>query len=235
VRKFLFAIVAAGAAFVLPAKGDLIVGYNFNNNTGNTSNVATGLSSTSLGRYYEDQYGGPSGQYAPLFGGGGGPAAYDGSNYQISYYWGDSGIIHANDDYQYFSVTVAPGYSMNVSSLSFATTTNAPSGGSMFPVVEYSANADFSNPQTMGSFIVNGPNNLWTVHTASADPIINGTGTYYFRIYNTSNLPDFYSWNLDNVDLNGSVASTPEPAGLGLLASMGSILMMSRTRRRTSI
>ncbi|MDB5330744.1 MAG: hypothetical protein JWP03_1895 [Phycisphaerales bacterium] len=115
-------------------------------------------------------------------------------------------------------------------SLSFDTTTNITGGGgSMFPVVEYSNSADFSNFATLGSFTVNGPNTTWYTEVAGDAPITDGTGTYYFRLYNSTNASGSYSWNLDNVSLNGFViAPTPEPVSLSVLVLAAAALMLRR-------
>jgi PEP-CTERM motif len=227
-------IVFTAMGLAAPSGAAVIVDYNFNAPfaPASASTIAPGLTATTFNRLFVDVYGGSL--YTPLYGGA--PTrSDDGSSYQISYHWYPPSFystLPSGPDYQYFNVTVAPGYKLNVDSLSFATTTNITGGGgSMFPVVQYSNSADFSNFVTLGSFTVNGPNDTWYNEVANDAPIVDGVGTYYFRLYNTTNASGSYSWNLDNVNLNGFVVSpTPEPASLSLMGFGAATLILRRRR-----
>lgn len=126
-----------------------------------------------------------------------------------------------------FSVTVDPGFILQLDSISFQATTNLPAGEFMALSVAYADNAAFSDPMTMGSFNI--PNSgSYVNYSASNNPIVGGTGTYTFRIHNAApSIASAISYGLymDSLHLNGSLAAAPVPDGGSLALLTGAALV----------
>jgi autotransporter-associated beta strand protein len=145
----------------------------------------------------------------------------------------------ANDNYYNFQVSVAPGFTLNASSLSYEL--NSRQGVLMDSQVAYSNSASFSNPSNFDTAPFAVPaTNVWNTFVASNAPITNGIATYYFRLYGqidpsgSGTISDLL--NVGNVFLTGSIqtdaAATPmywDPAKTGSPGSGGTGIWTSGT------
>jgi autotransporter-associated beta strand protein len=137
----------------------------------------------------------------------------------------------SSDNYYNFQVSVAPGFTLNASSLSYEL--NSRQAVLMDSQVAYSNNASFTNPSNFDTTPFTVPaTNVWNTFVASDAPITNGIATYYFRLYGqldpngAGTISDLL--NVGNVFLTGSIqtdaAATPmywDPAKLGSPGSGG--------------
>ena len=122
-----------------------------------------------------------------------------------------------NEDYYGFSVSVKPGYSFNVNSVSFYA--NSRQAVLFDSQIEYSTSPSFSNPVSFdtNAFLIPATN-VWNTFTASDSPITTGIGTYYFRIYNqvdpsgSGSISDLL--NMSNITLTGTVQTYAGPTNL---------------------
>jgi autotransporter-associated beta strand protein len=139
--------------------------------------------------------------------------------------------LMSDDNYYTLQVSVAPGFTLNASSISY----NANSRQAVLfdSQVAYSNSPSFSSPVNFDTTAFQIPAaNVWNTFTASDAPISNGTGTYYFRIYGqidpggSGSISDLL--NLSNVLLTGSVQTDTaatnmywDPASVGSPGSGG--------------
>jgi autotransporter-associated beta strand protein len=122
-----------------------------------------------------------------------------------------------NEDYYSFQVSVAPGSVLNASSFSYYV--NSRQAVLFDSQIEYATNSSFTSPTAFDTAPFQIPaSNVWNTFTASDAPISNGTGTYYFRIYNqvdpngTGTISDLL--NMGNILLTGSVVTDPNPTNM---------------------
>lgn len=144
----------------------------------------------------------------------------------------------ANGDYQAsygtstltFSVTVAPGYSFNIDSISFDGATNYTSSFGMY--VESSADSSFTTLLTSASDSmparVSGSPLSFTPYSFAASTALTSGNTYYFRI-RTDFINRSYGLYMDNLQLNGTASAVPEPAAIGMLG-VGALALLRRRR-----
>lgn len=144
----------------------------------------------------------------------------------------------SNNDYILFSVTVAGGYALNLSSLAFklggttgdgAYTTNAVLRSS---VDGFAANIGGSFSQSLGANVT-----AATYGDKTAD--LGGVsfqslvGIIQFRLYlwDNSTLTTTYT-RVDSLVLSGAIAPVPEPAGLAAIAGSAGLVWVTVMRRR---
>jgi hypothetical protein len=101
-----------------------------------------------------------------------------------------------------FALTVAPGYRLDVISLTFDTYRKQDGSPSNL-LVRCSTNGTTFN--ALGPADFTGPTNVWTAH-AIANPPSNLMQTVYFRIYGYTAPTSARSWRIDNVTLSGVVS-----------------------------
>lgn len=145
-------------------------------------------------------------------------------------------------DYFEFAITVASGSTMNLSSLSFdhlgSTTTGTPlpyeSSLSLFSSIDgfTAANVLGTSTETMTTNVGAASTFLATENVSlSAPSFQNLTGTTTFRIYGYDNQNDNNDiLRLDNIILEGTVTSIPEPSSTALLG-LGFSTMLLRRRK----
>ncbi len=147
--------------------------------------------------------------------------------------------LTSGDNYYNFEVSVAPGFTLNASSLSYEA--NSRQAVLMDSQVAYSNSSSFSNPVNFDTAPFTLPAvNVWNTFVASDAPITNGIATYYFRLYGqidpngSGTISDLL--NMGNVFLTGSIqtdaAATPmywDPAKIGSPGSGGTGIWTSGT------
>ncbi len=114
--------------------------------------------------------------------------------------WANASDDNPND-YFAFSITVAQGYIVDLTGLSFATQRSGT--GPTNWVVKYSTDDSTYYEIEAGNDAV-----ADAFHTHNADLLLpfDVTGTLYFRIYGTNSSDAAGSWRIDDVTLNGSIS-----------------------------
>jgi autotransporter-associated beta strand protein len=122
-----------------------------------------------------------------------------------------------NENYYQFNVSVAPGSTMTVNSFSFSA--NSRQSVPFLVQIQYSTSPSFANPVSFDTNPFSIPTQeVWNTFSASDAPIVQGTGTYYFRIYaeldpsGDGSVSDLL--NTGNFALNGSIQPSVTPANL---------------------
>lgn len=126
-------------------------------------------------------------------------------------------------DYFGFSVTVAPGFVLNVTDLTFESQRDV--DGPTLAAVAWVNGA----PVTIEDGFT--PTTGWQTHVADDNAPLGLVGTVDFRIYGKGGLDHDDPWIVDTVTLNGDVV--PEPAVLSVLG-LGALLGLARRKRRRS-
>lgn len=129
----------------------------------------------------------------------------------------------SSDEYAGFSVTVADGYKLSLSQLTFDVA--QVNGGPTQVQVAYSTSPGFANPVTSSSMTL-ATGRVWNF----ADFSTVEAGTVEFRFYGSGATASVGRQQLDNVSLDGEVVAVPEPAAIALFGLAG--LSMLRRRRR---
>jgi autotransporter-associated beta strand protein len=216
--------LALGAAL---ARAQVVtVGYQFTNDTFNPTTQASNLTASAFS-YVNANPGYPPDNNPPFIVQGG--TLPDDPPYFVAqgdWFPAENGM---NEDYYQFNVSVGLGYNLNVSSFSFLA--NSRQQVPFLTQIAYATNANFSNPTNFDANPISiSTAESWNPYTASDAPILEGTGTYYFRVYNeldpsgNGTISDLL--NMGNFALNGSVQAATAPTNLywdpAMTAGLGS-------------
>jgi len=204
------AVLGAGLA----EAQSVVVGYQFTSETLNPTTLASNLTASSFG-YVNTNPGDPPYNDPPFIVQGG--ILPDDPPYYIAQADWFTNQDGTNINYYDFSVNIAPGYALTLSSFSFEA--NSRQQVPFLTQIEYSTNAAFTNPVDFDNNQINiSTAEDWNTYSASDNPILLGTGTYYFRIYNEldpsgdGSISDLL--NMSDIDLNGAVQPAGTPVGL---------------------
>lgn len=143
-----------------------------------------------------------------------------------------------NNDYLTFTVTVADGYSLNLSTPAFKLGATTGSSSYTTNLAVRSSLDGFSTSLATAShtFATNLGTPVFSQKSTdlSASPLQSLTGTLIFRLYvwdnATSNTGNYY-YRLDEIALSGEVTAVPEPSSAALIAD-GLMLSGALLRRR---
>jgi hypothetical protein len=150
--------------------------------------------------------------------GGGSDGAYQADG-------GDGWNDNDYEDYFYFTVTIAPGWSLDVSSLEFDSDVGSMSGPEYAKV-------------TCDNAVIETDIFIWasgwqygSYRNIAADFLPTGlTGSVEFHIYAKETEMGYGgSFAVDNVILNGTVSQVPEPATIGILG-LGALTLLRRKK-----
>ncbi|MGN6369508.1 MAG: hypothetical protein ACTHN5_14720 [Phycisphaerae bacterium] len=191
----------------------VIAGYQFTNDSFNPTTLDPSLAASSF-TYVNANPGNPP--LGPAFIIQGGILPDDPAFFVGQADWFPTALGY-NQNYYTFAVSVSPGAAINVNSLSFYA--NSRQQVPFLAQVQYSTSPNFTNPVSFDTNpIAISSNESWATYTASDAPIVQGTGTWYFRIYNqldingNGTIADLF--NMSRVALNGSVVNPKTPTPL---------------------
>lgn len=214
----------------------LLVDYTFEGSTNNPAIVALHLSAGPLVSNGM-QYLGPASLGTPIEGAYGGwwRAYQSGVQTDAASATDWAGAIAAAD-YASMSITVDPGYTLSLSSITFYAGISG-FGGITAGYGVYSNVTGFSgSPLGGGSLTQGGPTWINLSTNLSANPTFQGlgAGTYEFRIYFTDDYfgtTTFQNAYLDDIRFNGTLAAVPEPSAYVMLAGLMALGWVASRRK----